>query len=54
VKDRHSHNRKRIASRQLREIETQEKELLDSRQSWQEWIYLHNQRVLILNGMERG
>lgn len=52
--NRHEFNRKRIASRLLREIEKRERELLGSRQSWQEWIYLHNQRALALNGMERG
>lgn len=51
---RHNFNRKRSSLRLLREIERQEKELLDSRQSWDEWIYLHNMRALALNGKERG
>lgn len=54
MNNRHSFNQKRIASRLLREIEKQERELIGSRQSWQEWIYLHNQRCLVTNGMERG
>ena len=51
---RHNFNRKRNARRLLMEIERRERELLGTRQSWQEYIYLHNQRALALNGMERG
>lgn len=54
MKNRHKFNRNRNASRLLRAIEKQERELMGSRQSWQEYIYLHNQRCLVLNGMERG
>ena len=54
MKNRHKFNRNRNASRLLRAIEKYERELINSRQSWQEWIYLHNQKALILNGMERG
>lgn len=54
MSNRHKFNHKRNARRLLREIERQERELMDSRQSWQEWIHLHNLRALALNGMERG
>lgn len=52
-RNRHGFNSKRVASRLKAAIEKREQELMDSRQSWDEWRFIERVRNNLFN-QERG
>lgn len=53
INKRHNFNRKRVASRLAQAIVKREQELMDTRQSWDEWLFIERVRNNLFN-QERG